>query len=119
MKRFLILAALSCSTGVYAAYAVAGDDMSGMNMPMKPSPAKPAAQAGLSSAEVVNVDGATGMVTLRHGALANIGMPAMTMAYKAKDAAMVQNAHAGEKVMVRVENVNGAPTIVKMMKAPS
>jgi Cu/Ag efflux protein CusF len=62
------------------------------------------------------VDPSTGMVTLQHGELKNIGMSAMTMAYKAKDAAMVKQAKAGEKVKVRVENVDGTLTIVKLMK---
>lgn len=122
MKRFLILAALCGATGAYASCALAGDDMSSvstMSMPMNPSPSKTTSSTALTNAEVVKVDGAAGMVTLKHGELANIGMPAMTMAYKARDAAMLQQVHAGEKVKVRVENVDGAPTIVKMMKASS
>ncbi|WP_322050448.1 copper-binding protein [Paraburkholderia bannensis] len=119
MKRFLIPVLLACATGAYASYALAGDDMGAMNMQMKPSSSKPVSDTALSNAEVVKVDAASGMVTLKHGELANIGMPAMTMAYKAKDAAMVLGAHPGEKVKVRVENVNGAPTIVKLVKASS
>lgn len=41
-------------------------------------------------------------------------MPPMTMALKAKDAAMTRLVHEGDKVKVRVENVNGTLTIVKM-----
>jgi Cu(I)/Ag(I) efflux system periplasmic protein CusF len=119
MKHFITLALLSCATGAYASYALAGDDMANMMMPMKSSASKPSSETALSNAEVVKVDRATGMVTLKHGELANIGMPAMTMAYKAKAAAMIQNAYAGEKVKVRVENVDGAPTIVKMVKSSS
>jgi len=46
-----------------------------------------------------------GMVTLQHGALTNIGMSAMTMAYKAKDTAMIDHVKEGDKVKVRVEDV--------------
>ncbi|VVE70828.1 RND transporter MFP subunit [Pandoraea anapnoica] len=58
----------------------------------------------------------TGMVMLVHGAMSNIAMPAITMAYKAKDAAMAKSVHAGDKVRVRVENVGGTLTIVRMDK---
>ncbi|WP_414449822.1 copper-binding protein [Burkholderia sp. 22PA0099] len=119
MKRFLVLTLLACTTGAYAASALAGDDMAGMPMPTKPPSSAKASDTALSDAEVVKVDSATGMVTLRHGELANLGMPAMTMAYKASGAAMVRNAYSGERVKVRIENVKGAPVIVKMVKASS
>jgi Cu/Ag efflux protein CusF len=40
----------------------------------------------------------------------------MTMAFKAKDAAMLKDIKEGDKVKVRVENVDGTMTIVKMAK---
>ncbi|WP_414441537.1 copper-binding protein [Burkholderia sp. 22PA0106] len=113
---------LAAATSLAAAPAFA-DDMAGMKMaapaksqPQAQSQTQPQAQAddGLTDAVVRKVDPATGMITLKHGTLANIGMPAMTMAYKAGDAAMTQHAHAGDKVRVRVENLNGTPTIVKL-----
>ncbi|RQX90844.1 hypothetical protein DF120_18810 [Burkholderia stagnalis] len=53
---------------------------------------------------------------LKHGALENVGMPPMTMAFKAKDSEMVQQVKVGDKVKVRIENVNGTLTIVKLEK---
>ncbi|MFK4442186.1 Cu(I)/Ag(I) efflux system protein CusF [Caballeronia udeis] len=93
------------------------DDMSGMKMSAGAmSPAAASSKSALSDAEIRKVDPATGMVTLKHGALENVGMPAMTMAFKAKDAAMLKQAHEGDKVKVRVENVGGTMTIVTMQK---
>jgi Cu/Ag efflux protein CusF len=43
-------------------------------------------------------------------------MSAMTMAYKAKDTAMIDHVKEGDKVKVRVEDVNGTLTIVKLEK---
>jgi Cu/Ag efflux protein CusF len=40
----------------------------------------------------------------------------MTMAFKAKGAAMVTQVKEGDKVKVRVENVDGTLTIVKLEK---
>ena len=70
----------------------------------------------LTDAEVKNVDAATDMVTLKHGALDNVGMPPMTTAFKAKDADMVKRVHEGDRVNVRVENVNSTLTVVAMEK---
>jgi Cu(I)/Ag(I) efflux system periplasmic protein CusF len=111
MKKSITLTAMFCITLTMATTALAADDMGGMKM----SAATPDDTA-LTDAIVRKVDPATGMVTLQHGALKNIGMPAMTMAYKAKDAAILKEIGAGEKVKVRVENVDGTPTIVKLLK---
>ena len=110
----VLLAALSAS-------AFAAGDMNNMgnmgNMAMSGKPAAAAdTKAALTDATVKSVDTGTGMVMLQHGAMANISMPAMTMAYKAKDAAMAKSVHAGDKVHVRVENVGGTLTIVRMDK---
>ncbi|MPW18958.1 RND transporter MFP subunit [Paraburkholderia sp. CNPSo 3157] len=114
MKKMIV--AFSAIAAIVAAPAFAGDDMAGMSMSGKPSAMKASASAALTDAEVKNVDTATGMVTLKHGALENVGMPPMTMVFKAKDSAMARQVHEGDKVKVRVENVNGTPTIVKMEK---
>jgi Cu/Ag efflux protein CusF len=97
-------------TGLAAAPAFA-DDMAGMKMA---APAGTQADDGLTDAVVRKVDPATGMITLKHGTLANIGMPAMTMAYQAGNTDMAQHVHAGDKVRVRIENLNGTLTIVKL-----
>jgi len=114
MKKLMI--ASVALMAVAAAPAFAGDDMAGMNMSATPSAAKASPDTALTDAEVKKVDAATGMVTLKHGALQNVGMPPMTMTFKARDAAMVKQVHEGDKVKVRVENINGTLTIVKMQR---
>ncbi|CAE6763777.1 hypothetical protein R75465_03273 [Paraburkholderia aspalathi] len=115
MKKWIV--AFAAFGSIAAAPAFAGDDMAGMNMSMKPAASKDSSNAALTDAEVRKVDSASGMVTLKHGALQNVGMPAMTMAFKAKDAAMIKQIHEGDKVKVRVEDVDGTMTIVKLEKA--
>ncbi|BFG78160.1 copper-binding protein [Paraburkholderia terrae] len=109
MKKLIVASAVLAA--VFVAPAFAGDDMAGMKMS-----APSASKTALTDAEVKKVDPETGMVTLKHGALENVGMPPMTMAFKAKDPAMVKQVHEGDKVKVRVESVNGMLTIVKMEK---
>ncbi|SKD03114.1 Cu and Ag efflux protein CusF [Burkholderia sp. YR290] len=113
MKKLIVASAVLAA--VFVAPAFAGDDMAGMKM-SAPSASKMSPKTALTDAEVKKVDPETGMVTLKHGALENVGMPPMTMAFKAKDAAMVKQVHEGDKVKVRVESVNGTLTIVKMEK---
>ncbi|WP_321802818.1 copper-binding protein [Burkholderia sp. BCC1993] len=119
MSQLIAAAAAVLATGVFAMPALAAGDMSGMDMPgMKMSSGGAAeSHAALTDAEVKKVDAASGKITLKHGALENVGMPPMTMAFKAKDAAMLAEVHAGDKVKVRVENVDGTLTIVKLVKA--
>jgi Cu/Ag efflux protein CusF len=116
MKRLIAASAVLCATCAFAGAALAADDMAGMKMNTDSMDASAPAKGALTDAVVKEVDPSTGLITLQHGALDNIGMPAMTMAFKAKNAAMVKHAHEGDKVKVRVENVNGTPTIVKMEK---
>ncbi|AOJ89450.1 MULTISPECIES: copper-binding protein [Burkholderia] len=91
----------------------AGGSMSDMSMgDMKMS----APDSALTDAEVKRIDAAHGMVTLKHGALENVGMAPMTMAFKAGDPAMIESLHVGDKVRVRVERVAGTLTIVKLVQ---
>ncbi|GAB3627624.1 RND transporter MFP subunit [Pandoraea terrae] len=116
MKKIHVTSLALLAIAALSAPAFSAGDMPGMDMPMKSSGTMASSNAALTDAVVKKVDAATGMVTLKHGALENVGMPAMTMAFKAKDAAMVKQAHEGDKVKVRVENVNGTMTIVKLEK---
>jgi Cu(I)/Ag(I) efflux system periplasmic protein CusF len=106
MKQPMIPTALFVAAAAVSGAAFA-DDMSGMKM----------GDGAMSHAPASGNNAMTdGMVTLKHGALTNVGMPAMTMAFKAKDAAMVNSVKEGDSVKVRVENVGGTLTIVKMAK---
>lgn len=72
-----------------------------------------AAQSPLADGVVKKVDKAGGKLTISHDALPN-GMPAMTMAFKVKDAAWIEQVKEGQKIRFASENVNGAMTIVRL-----
>jgi Cu/Ag efflux protein CusF len=116
MKKLIAASTLFFGACMFAGTAAAADAMAGMKMDSGSMSAPASNSAALTDAVVKKVDPASGMVTLKHGALTNVGMPPMTMAFKAKDAAMVKQVHEGDKVKVRVENVNGTMTIVKLEK---
>ena len=54
--------------------------------------------AASSQAEVRKIDSANQKITLRHGPLANLGMPPMTMVFSVKDAAELEGLKVGDKV---------------------
>lgn len=90
-----------------------------MQMPMHDHhDAMPAAMqddpAALSVGEVRKVDKDTGKLTIKHGPLDNLGMPGMTMVFKAQDPAMLDQVKAGDHVRFRAERVNGALTVTRL-----
>ena len=56
------------------------------------------AQAAPSDGEVRKVNHATGKITLRHGEIRNLDMPAMTMVFAVRDKALLKDLQAGDKV---------------------
>ena len=50
-------------------------------------------------------------ITLRHAEIRNVQMPAMTMVFGVKDAALLDKVKAGDKVKFKVEAIGGAPTV--------
>jgi Cu/Ag efflux protein CusF len=75
------------------------------------------AAAELSDGEVRKVDKDAKKITLRHGPMKNLGMPAMTMVFQVKDPAMLEQVKAGDKVRFQAEKIGGAYTIVKLEPA--
>lgn len=68
----------------------------------------------LSEGSIQKVDKDTGRLTVKHGPLNNLGMPAMTMAFKVQDPAMLDQVKVGQQVRLRVERVNGSLAITRL-----
>ena len=75
------------------------------------------AAAELTEGEVRKIDKEAGKITLRHGEIKNLGMAAMTMVLRVQDPAMLEQVQVGDKVSFAAERLNGAVTIVRMLKA--
>lgn len=77
------------------------------------------AQAALPSieAEVRKVDKDAGKITLKHGAITNLDMPAMSMVFQVKDKAMLDKVKAGDKVAFTADKINGAYTVLSLEPA--
>jgi Cu/Ag efflux protein CusF len=126
MKKLMSYSAIACFALAQATAAYAADDMPmGTNMgrtmmdrAMNTSQPKPETNmdTGLTDGVVKKIDRQNAMITLDHSEIKNAGMPAMTMAYKAQDAAMLDSVKEGEKVQFHLENIKGAYVITMLKK---
>ena len=83
-----------------------------------PSHTSAANDAKMVDGQVKKVDKAAGKVTLAHGPLANLGMDMpMTMVFRVKDAAWLDQMKEGDRNRFVADNVNGAITVVRFEKA--
>lgn len=70
----------------------------------------------LAEGEVRKVNKDAGKLTIRHGELKNLDMPPMTMVFRVKDPAMLDQVQAGDKVRFTAEKIEGQYTVVEMEK---
>ena len=57
-----------------------------------------------------------GELTIKHGPLPNLDMPAMTMVFKTADPKMAKGLKVGDKIKMQVEDKGGKLTIMKLKK---
>ena len=74
-------------------------------------------EGGMVDGVVKKIDKAAGKVTVSHGPLTNLNMPAMTMVFRVKDAAWLDQMQAGGKIRFVADSINGALTIVELEPA--
>jgi len=67
-----------------------------------------------SNGEVKNVDESSGKMTIKHSAITNLDMGAMTMVFKANNPAMLKNLKAGDKIKFSADKVNGQLTVMRV-----
>ena len=65
----------------------------------------------MADGEVRKVDKEQGKVTLKHGPIASIDMPPMTMVFKVADPKMLDALKQGDKVKFAADKVNGTMTV--------
>ena len=100
-KLILLMAALTFTAPLYA------------------QPATPAvAETSVMSDGVVRkIDTSNNKVTLKHGPIANLDMPGMTMVFRVKPAEQLKNIKVGDAVKFHVEMINGAMTVTQIQPA--
>lgn len=68
--------------------------------------------------EVRKVDKDARKITLRHGEIKQLDMPAMTMVFQIKDPAILDKVKAGDRVKFRAQNEGGAFFLTEIEKIP-
>ena len=81
-------------------------------------PAQLLAQQPMSEGEIKKVDKDAGKLTIKHGPLDNLGMPAMTMVFHVVDSAVLDEVAPGDKVDFIAEKVGGFLTVTELRKMP-
>jgi Cu/Ag efflux protein CusF len=83
-----------------AALLASGAALANGEQPSEPhnTAASTSSAAAVSQGEVRKLDVAKQKITLRHGPLANLGMPPMTMVFSVPDAAQLDGLKVGDKV---------------------
>lgn len=83
----------------------------------EPAVARQSVTPAPSEGVVRKIDAAAGRITLRHGPIANLDMPPMTMVFRI-DPTRVQDLKAGDRVRFLAERIDGAYTIVDLHVQP-
>jgi len=77
------------------------------------------AQEAMVNGEVKKIDETAGKITLKRGAIKNLGMDedGMTMVFRVQDPAMLKQVKVGDKVQFEAERANAGITITQLQKA--
>jgi len=78
---------------------------------------QPALAGDLSDGEIRKVDRDAKKITIKHGPLANLDMPPMTMVFQVSDPALLDQVKPGDKVKFQADKVGGRYIVTRMEKA--
>jgi Cu/Ag efflux protein CusF len=112
MTRSSILIAVSIF-GAALAFPAGADDSHHATNEAKPAAA---ANAAWTEGEVRKVDKTAGKLTIKHGAMPRFDMPPMTMAYRVKDKAMLDQLKPGDRIRFDADGVGGEFTVLRLEK---
>jgi Cu/Ag efflux protein CusF len=115
MKRRILLPAIFALSSLAATLAHAASSTETIDPTNVSSSNAPSSDAAsLSEGEVKKVDKEAGKITIKHGELKNLSMPAMTMVFRVKDPAMLERIKAGDKISFVAEKVGGQFTVTSL-----
>jgi len=69
-------------------------------------------------AEVRRVNTRANTLSVRHGDIPNLDMPPMTMTFQVQDPALLEGLEVGDSILVTVERIDGAYTVMSVEPAP-
>lgn len=111
---FTIKLLMIAAAGAFAAFAW-------LSLPPAPRPegeqpghAHGGDPAALADGVVLSLDRAAGEITISHGRLYHLGMPPMTMAFRAGDRALLDQVKSGDKVRFHADVLGGAFIVTRI-----
>jgi len=69
-------------------------------------------------AEVRRVNTRANTLSVRHGDIPNLDMPPMTMTFQVNDPALLDGLEVGDPILVTVDRIDGAYTVMSVEAAP-
>ena len=112
MKKTLVIAALLIVLGSAAPVVSAQADHAAHH-----GAASAPAEAKLAEGTVKKIDKSVGRLTIAHGPLDSLGMPPMTMVFRAAGPGLLDQVKVGDKIRFAAENVGGALTVTALESA--
>jgi Cu(I)/Ag(I) efflux system protein CusF len=76
-----------------------------------------ASQTAMSDGEIKKIDKDAGKLTIKHGELKNLEMPAMTMVFRVQNPTMIDQVKPGDKIKFVAEKVAGSLTVTSLKLA--
>ena len=110
MKHALILAGLIGAAALPPAIAQTANEQPVQHLAQATGPAT----TPMADGEVRKIDKDAGKITLQHGPIPNLEMPAMTMVFRVKDPAMLDRIKAGDKVRFSADRIGGQFTVTRI-----
>ena len=104
IKTVLAAAAIAVSP----AGNLANADVNKVDAPKIEQSAAPVVKSEMADGEVKKIDRDAKKITLKHGTIKNLDMPAMTMVFQVKDAKLLDNVKVGDKVKFSAEQTKSA-----------
>ncbi len=80
----------------------------------KPQTEATAGAAAMTEGEVRKIDKEAKKITLKHGPIVNLEMPAMTMVFQVADPAMLDHLKAGDKVRFSADKAGSGYAVTKI-----
>lgn len=103
MQRRHLLQALATASGVAALASLS-------------LPAAAVTDASWAEGEIKRIDLPGGKLQIKHGPIATLNMPPMTMLYKVKDPAMMAGLSVGQSIRFKAEKIDGQYVVTAIEK---
>jgi uncharacterized cupredoxin-like copper-binding protein/Cu/Ag efflux protein CusF len=113
IKTVLAAAAIAVSP----AGNLANAEVNKVETPKLEQSAAPAVKLEMADGEVKKIDKDQKKITLKHGVIKNLDMPAMTMVFQVKDVKLLDNVKVGDKVKFSAEQSKSAIIVTQLESA--